>query len=124
MTQEEVSPLLDRTHAPLVAVGALAGRARATQGDRADLPDQPMDCATVDIDVAALAATIPGPGERAAAGVGRLVPVARIAGPVRGGLDGRSEIALARTEDDPRRPIAGIEAACPCAGAAHADAVR
>ncbi len=103
--------------AALVAVGALAGCAQTTQTNRADLLDQPIDCATADIDIAALEAAIPGAGERAAAGVRLVVPVARIAGRVRGELDDRREIASGRTEEDLRARIAEIEAACPAASA-------
>lgn len=119
MTQTEVSPLLDRTHAPRVADGALAGCAQTTQGDRPDLPDHPIDCATVDIDVAA----IPGAGERAPSAARLVVPLARIVGRVTGQLDDGGEIASGRTEEQSRARIAGIEAAGPCAGAAHTDAV-
>lgn len=101
----------------LVAVGALAGCARTIQSDRADLLDQPIDCMTADIDIATLETAIPGAGERAAAGVRLVVPVARIAGRVRGELDDRREIASGRTEAEMRARIAEIEAACPDAGA-------
>ena len=112
----------ERFFAALVAVGALAGCAQTTQTNRADLLDQPIDCATADIDIAALEAAIPGAGERAAAGVRLVVPVARIAGRVRGELDDRREIASGRTEEDLRARIAEIEAACPNAGATNSGA--
>ncbi|MEL6284571.1 MAG: hypothetical protein AAFO80_10515 [Pseudomonadota bacterium] len=110
----------NRLFVALVAVGALAGCARTTQSDRADLLDQPIDCMTADIDIAALETAIPGAGERAAAGVRLVVPVARIAGRVRGELDDRREIASGRTEEDLRGRIAEIKAACPGASASNA----
>jgi hypothetical protein len=103
----------------LIAVGALAGCAQTTQSDRSDLLEQPIDCMTADIDIAALETAIPGAGERAAAGVRLVVPVARIAGRVRGQLDERREIASGRTEDDLRARIAEIEAACPNANSSN-----
>ena len=106
----------------LIAIGALAGCAATTQSDHVDLLDRPIDCATADIDIAAIETAIPGAGERAAAGVRLVVPVARIAGRVTGQLDDRREIASGRTEDDLRARIAEIEATCPNAGAANSDA--
>lgn len=97
----------------LLAAGALAGCAATTQTQRADLLDRPIDCATADIDMAALETAIPGAPERAAAGVRLVVPVTRIAGRVTGQLETRREIASGRTEDDLRGRIAEIEAACP-----------
>jgi len=104
----------------MLAVGLVAGCAQTTQSDRADLLDQPIDCTTADIDIAALEAAIPGASERAAAGLRLIVPVARIAGRVTGQLDDRREIASGRTEEQLRTRIAEIEAACPDASAAHA----
>jgi len=112
----------NRILATFVAVGALAGCAQTTQIDRADLLDQPIDCATADIDIAALEAAIPGAGERASAGARLVVPVSRIAGRVTGQLDDRREIASGRTEEQLRARIAEIEAACPDAGGANTDA--
>ncbi|MEL6169271.1 MAG: hypothetical protein AAFR35_11300 [Pseudomonadota bacterium] len=106
----------------LLAVGALAGCAQTTQSERADLLDRPIDCQTADIDIAALEAAIPGAGERAAAGVRLVVPVARIAGRVSGQLEDRREIASGRTEEDLRARIAQIEAACPDASSANTGA--
>ncbi len=80
----------------LIAVGALAGCAQTTQSDRADLLDQPIDCMTADIDIAA-----------------------RIARRVRGQLDERREIASGRTKDDLRARIAEIEAASPNANSSN-----
>lgn len=101
----------------LLAVGMVAGCAQTPQTGRADLLDRPIDCATADVDIAALEAAIPGAGERAAAGLRLVVPVARIAGRVTGKLDDRREIASGRTEDELRARIAQIKAACPGAGA-------
>ncbi len=109
----------DRIIIALLAVGLVAGCAQTTQSARADLLDRPIDCAMADVDVVALEAAIPGAGERAAAGVRLVVPVARIAGRVTGKLDDRREIASGRTEDDLRARIAEIEAACPNAGASN-----
>jgi len=103
----------------LLAVGVVAGCAQTTQNQRADLLDRPIDCATADIDIAALEAAIPGAGERAAAGVRLVVPVARIAGRVTGKLDERREIAWGRTEDDLRGRIAEIKATCPDAAGSN-----
>ncbi|MEL6452109.1 MAG: hypothetical protein AAFQ19_12690 [Pseudomonadota bacterium] len=110
----------DRLVIAMLAVCMVAGCAQTTQNERADLLDRPIDCATADIDIAALNAAIPGAGERAAAGVRLVVPVARIAGRVTGQLDERREIASGRTEDDLRARITEIEAACPDASASTA----
>ncbi|MEO1364598.1 MAG: hypothetical protein AAFU86_12590 [Pseudomonadota bacterium] len=104
----------------IFAVGLVAGCAQTTQSERADLLDRPIDCATADLDIAALEAAIPGAGERAAAGVRLVVPVSRIAGRVTGQLDERREIASGRTEEDLRARIAEIKAACPDASASDA----
>jgi len=104
----------------MLTVGVVAGCAQTTQNERADLLDRPIDCATAEIDIAALKAAIPGAGERAAAGVRLVVPVARIAGRVTGQLDERREIASGRTEDDLRARIVEIKAACPDASASNA----
>ncbi|ETX26736.1 hypothetical protein [Roseivivax isoporae] len=109
-----------RTIIALLAVGVIAGCAQTTQDARVDLLDRPIDCATADLDIAALETAIPGAGERAAAGVRLVVPVARIAGRVRGELDERREIASGRTEDDLRARMAEIEAACPDSRAPNA----
>ena len=109
-----------RLFVTLIAVGAIAGCAQTTQGERADLLDRPIDCASADIDIAALEAAIPGAGERAAASVRLVVPVSRIAGRVTGQLDERREIASGRTEEDLRARIAEIKAACPKVGASNA----
>ncbi|MEO0746625.1 MAG: hypothetical protein AAFY49_14865 [Pseudomonadota bacterium] len=110
----------NRLFVALIAVGAIAGCAQTTQSERADLLDRPIDCATADLDIAALEAAIPGAGERAAAGVRLVVPVSRIAGRVTGQLDERREVASGRTEEDLRARIAEIKAACPDASASHA----
>ncbi len=111
-----------RVFVALAAITAVAGCAQLTQTERADLLDRPIDCEVADIDIAALESAIPGAGERAAAGVRLVVPVARIAGRVTGRLDDRREIASGRTEEDLRARIAEIEAACPGASAAAAAA--
>ncbi len=107
----------------LLVVGVVAGCAQTTQTERADLLDSPIDCATADLDIAALEAAVPGAGERAAAGVRLVVPVSRIAGRVTGQLEERREIASGRTEEDLRARIAEIETACPNASASNAVAV-
>lgn len=104
----------------MLAIGVVAGCAQTTRTERADLLDSPIDCATADLDIAALEAAIPGAGERAAAGVRLVLPVSRIAGRVTGQLDERREIASGRTEEDLRARIAEIEAACPDARASDA----
>lgn len=109
----------NRVFVALAAVAAVAGCANATQSERADLLDRPIDCAVADIDIAALESAIPGAAERAAAGVRLVVPVARIAGRITGQLDDRREIASGRTEEELRARIAEIQAACPSAGAAN-----
>lgn len=105
----------------LLAIGLVSGCAVTAQTERADLLDRPIDCATADLDIAALEIAIPGAGERAAAGVRLVVPIARIAGRVRGELGERREIASGRTEEELRARIAEIEAACPNAGASNPD---
>jgi hypothetical protein len=111
--------MLNRFFVALIAVGAVAGCAQTTQSERADLLDRPIDCASADVDIAALEAAIPGSRERAAAGVRLVVPVSRIAGRVTGQLEERREIASGRTEEDLRARIAEIEAACPNANASN-----
>ena len=101
----------------LLALGALAGCAQTTHAERADLLDRAIDCTVADIDIAALEAAIPGAGERAAAGVRLVVPVARITGRVNGQLEDRREIASGRTEEDLRARIVEIQAACTSVGA-------
>ena len=106
-----------KIYSTLVAVCALAACAQTPQDDRADLLDRPIDCATADIDLAALEAAIPGAGERAIAGVRLVLPVARLTGRATGQLDDRREIASGRSEEDLRGRIAEIQAACPGASA-------
>lgn len=96
-----------------LAAALLAGCASTTQTERADMLDRPIDCATAEIDIAALKQAIPGTKERMVAGVRLVVPVARIAGRVTGDLDARREIASGRTEENLRARITEIEAACP-----------
>lgn len=112
--------MLNRFFGALIAVGTVAGCAQTTQTQRADLLDSPIDCATADLDIAALEAAVPGAGERAAAGVRLVVPVSRIAGRVTGQLEERREIASGRTEEDLRARIAEIETACPNARSSNA----
>ena len=97
----------------LVAPLLLVGCASTISSERGDMLDQPIDCATADVDVAALKAAIPGTRERIASGIRLVIPVSRIAGRVTGELESRREIASGRTEQDLRARIAGIEAACP-----------
>ena len=104
----------------VLAAGLVAGCAQTSQDARADLLDRPINCARADVDIAAIEAAIPGAGERAAAGVRLVVPVARVAGRVTGQLDDRRDIASGRTEEALRARIARIRAACPDANAATA----
>lgn len=96
-----------------LAAALLAGCASTTPSERADMLDRPIDCATAEIDIAALKEAIPGTKERMASSVRLVIPVARIAGRVTGDLDARREIASGRTEENLRARIAEIEATCP-----------
>jgi uncharacterized lipoprotein len=95
------------------SVAILAGCSTTTTTEQADLLDQPIDCATADVDIAALETAIPGAAQRVAAGVRLIIPVSRIVGRATGKLDDRREIASGRTEDDLRARIEEIKAACP-----------
>ena len=96
----------------MTAAVLLAGCASSALSERADMLDRPIDCATADIDVAALKEAIPGAKERMASRVRLVIPVSRIAGRVTGDLDAHREIASGRTEEQLRARIAEIEAAC------------
>jgi hypothetical protein len=91
----------------------MVGCASSTPPPLSDMLDRPIDCATAEVDVAALKEAIPGAKERMASGIRLVIPVSRIAGRVSGDLDARREIASGRTESDLRARIAEIEAACP-----------
>ena len=93
-------------------VAILAGCSTTTSTEQADLLDQPINCATAEVDIAALEAAIPGAAERVAAGVRLIIPVSRLVGRATGKLDERREIASGRSEEDLRARIAEIKATC------------
>lgn len=97
----------------LVAAGTLAGCATPKQPARVALIEKPINCATARNDIAELEAAIPTSAEKIAARAGNVVPVSRIAGRVTGQLEERQKVASGQTEDEIRKRIAAIEAACP-----------
>lgn len=95
-----------------LAIAVTAGCMSQVQQERADLPAQPIDCATAAEDITALAGVIRDRRERLSNGVRLVQPASLVVGAATGQLGERRDIASGRSEEQLRAPIVEIDAAC------------
>ena len=96
----------------LCAVALPAGCASASHADRAALLNAPIDCATAQIDIAALEAAEPSGGERARSIVQSVTPVGLVTGAASGSYGDRAAVATGKTQSNIEARIVEIEQSC------------
>jgi hypothetical protein len=102
----------DMKATPLFFIALCAGCATATDGERASLLAQPVNCETAKLDIEALEAAMPTKRERVRSAFQTVTPVGAVAGVVTGSYKDRAEILTGRTEAELAARVREVQATC------------